>query len=243
MSARIGTSICRAVDRRPGRRRHRRDGADVVEVAVGEQDRLDLAHLPGGGEDPLRLLAGVDDEDAVGALAAQQEAVLGDRADREHLDVEAHRRALVALRAHPRPLAPPPQGHVDEVAGGDVEDEHEGAERQRGAERAFEDQQQQDEEDDGGDEAADDRAAPGRRQVGAGRRFAFGAGAGFRLGAAAGFGAACWCRCGRPGCRGACGGASSWSGPWPESNRSAAASRRSIRCRSGSKPRIGTSAG
>jgi hypothetical protein len=82
----------RAVDGRPGRRRHRRDGADVVEVAVGEQDRLDLAHRTGGGEDPLRLLAGVDDKHAVVALAPHQEAVLGNRPDREHLDVEAHRR-------------------------------------------------------------------------------------------------------------------------------------------------------
>ena len=91
MSARIGTSICRAVDRRAGRGGHRRDGADVVEVAVGEEDRLDLrpARLD-RGEDPLGLLAGVDDEHPVGALAAQQEAVLGERADREHLDVEAH---------------------------------------------------------------------------------------------------------------------------------------------------------
>ena len=69
MSASTGTSISRAVDRRPGRRRHRRDGADVVEVAVGEQDRLDLrpARLD-RGEDPLRLLAGIDDQQPVGAL-------------------------------------------------------------------------------------------------------------------------------------------------------------------------------
>ena len=59
----------RAVDRRPGRRRHRRDGADVVEVAVGEEDRLDLgAGRLDRGEDPLGLLAGVDDQQLVGAL-------------------------------------------------------------------------------------------------------------------------------------------------------------------------------
>ena len=52
-----------AVDRRAGRRGHRRDGADVVEVAVGEQDRLDLgADLLDRGEDPLGLLARVDDQ-------------------------------------------------------------------------------------------------------------------------------------------------------------------------------------
>ena len=35
-----------AVDRRPGRPRQRGDGADVVEVGVGEEDRLDLAPIP-----------------------------------------------------------------------------------------------------------------------------------------------------------------------------------------------------
>src|SRR6478672_7785634 len=76
-------------------------------------------------------------------------------------------RCLFFPRANSGPLAPPPHRHVDEVAGGDVEGEH-----------------------DGGDEAADDRAAPGRRQVAPLGRFALGAGAGFRLGAGAGFGAA-----------------------------------------------------
>src|SRR3954453_6104151 len=82
--------------------------------------------------------------------------------------------ALLPAGADPLPLAPPPEGHVDEVAGGDVEDEHEGAERERDTDRTFEDQQQQHGEDDGGGEPAHDRAAPGRRQVGAGSRFAFG---------------------------------------------------------------------
>ena len=102
MSASSGTSSSRAVDRRAGRRGDRRDGADVVEVAVGEQDRLDLAPISlDRGEDPLRLLTGVDDQDAVGALATQQEAVLGDRADGEHLDVEGH---YSLPGADPRPL-------------------------------------------------------------------------------------------------------------------------------------------
>ena len=104
MSASTRHLELRAVDRRPGRRRHRGDGADVVEVAVGEQDRLDLGPIASArGEDPLRLLARVDDEDAVGALAAQQEAVLGDRADGEHLDVEAIGSSLAsAIRARSR---------------------------------------------------------------------------------------------------------------------------------------------
>ena len=126
----------RAVDRRAGRLRHRGDGADVVEVAVGEEDRLDAhPHLLDRGEDALGLLARVDDQRPVGALAAKQEAVLGDRADGEHLDVE---RSLLLPRADPGPLPPPPHHRVDVVAGGDVEDEHEGAEGERRAERAVE---------------------------------------------------------------------------------------------------------
>src|SRR4051794_9884382 len=73
--------------------------------------------------------------------------------------------ALLPAGADPLPLAPPPQGHVDEVAGGDVEDEHEGAERQGDGDGTFEDRHQQGGEDHGGDEAAGDRAFPGRRQV------------------------------------------------------------------------------
>ena len=41
-------------------------------------------------EDPLGLLAGIDDQPAVGAVAAEDEAVLGHLADGEHADV--HRR-------------------------------------------------------------------------------------------------------------------------------------------------------
>ena len=153
----------RAVDGGAGRLGDRRDGADVVEVAVGEEDRLDRhAHLLDRGQDPLGLLAGVDDQRPVGAVAAQQEAVLGDRADREHLDIEAH---FLCPVADPRPLAPPPHRRVDVVAGRDVEDEHEGAEGERDADRRAEEQQQQDGEDGRGDHAAGDRAAPGRRAV------------------------------------------------------------------------------
>src|SRR5215212_3245731 len=85
--------------------------------------------------------------------------------DREHLDLEGHSGLLVAAGADPRPLAPPPHRHVDEVAGGDVEDQHEGAEEERGDERLLEDQDQQHGEDDGGEEAAQERAAPGRGQI------------------------------------------------------------------------------
>ena len=81
----------RAVDRGAGCGGDRGDGADVVEVAVGEQDCLDRPDRAGGGEDPLCLLTGIDDEDTIRTLATQQEAVLGERADGEHLDLESHR--------------------------------------------------------------------------------------------------------------------------------------------------------
>ncbi len=60
------------------------------------------ADLLDRGEDALGLLAGVDDQAAVGAVAAEQEAVLGDRADREHLDIEAHFLAGARIRARSR---------------------------------------------------------------------------------------------------------------------------------------------
>ena len=43
------------------------------------------------GENPLGLLAGVDDQAAVGAVAAEDEAVLGHLADGEHADVHTRR--------------------------------------------------------------------------------------------------------------------------------------------------------
>jgi hypothetical protein len=80
----------------------------VVEVAVGDEDRLDLR--PGRldrRQDPLLLLTGVDDQQPVGVLAPEQEAVLGDGTNREHLDVERHGqmvagRAVYSLRARIR---------------------------------------------------------------------------------------------------------------------------------------------
>ena len=137
-------------------------------MRIASAVRADLLEL---GEDPLRLLAGVDDQHPVGALAADEEAVLGDRPDGEHLDVESHaaRSALLA-GPDPGPLAFPPHHLVDVIAGRDVEDEHEGAEGEGGADRPLEEEQEQDEEDRRGDDAADDRAAPGRRRVVAWRR-------------------------------------------------------------------------
>src|ERR1700709_1752629 len=49
--------------------------------------------------------------------------------------------------ADPLPLAFAPHGHVDVVAGRDVEDEHEGAEDQRDRHRPFEQQDQDHDED------------------------------------------------------------------------------------------------
>ena len=62
----------------------RRDGADVVEVRVREEDRLDaVAVLVDGGDQALRLVAGVDHDRLRRAVAGGEEAVLGDRADGE----------------------------------------------------------------------------------------------------------------------------------------------------------------
>ena len=61
-----------AVDRGFGRGGDRRHGADVVEVAVGDENRLDAGSgLLDGGEDPLGLVAGVDDQQAIGALTPE----------------------------------------------------------------------------------------------------------------------------------------------------------------------------
>ncbi len=54
-----------AVDGRAGRAGHRRDRADVVEVAVREEDRLDLdVQRVDRLQQPLGLIAGVDDHRA-----------------------------------------------------------------------------------------------------------------------------------------------------------------------------------
>jgi hypothetical protein len=75
----------------------------VVEVAVRDQDRLDLdAHRLDRGEDAVGLVAGIDDQAAAGAFAAHDEAVLRDLPDREHLHVEAHRYSRARMRARSR---------------------------------------------------------------------------------------------------------------------------------------------
>ena len=58
-----------AVDRRAGGARDGRDGAHVVEVGVGEQDRLHVGvQLLDGADQALGLLAGIDDQRLPGAV-------------------------------------------------------------------------------------------------------------------------------------------------------------------------------
>ena len=91
MSRSTGHLELGAVDGRAGGPGDRRDGADVVEVGVGDEDRVDPdPELVDHVQDPLGLLARVDDQAAVGAVAAEDEAVLGHLADGEHAHV--HRR-------------------------------------------------------------------------------------------------------------------------------------------------------
>ena len=78
----------RAVDRHPAGARDGRDGADVVDVGVREQDRLGLdAELAHRGLQALGLVAGVDEQRLLGAVGANQVAVLLEGADREHAHV------------------------------------------------------------------------------------------------------------------------------------------------------------
>ena len=88
----------RAVHGGPRGPRHAGDRADVVKVAVGYEDRLDLhAQRASAGEQPLVLLAGIDDQRArARAVGAHQVAVLLDRADGEGADVGAFYRAMAA---------------------------------------------------------------------------------------------------------------------------------------------------
>src|SRR6185295_4053781 len=58
----------------------------------------------------------------------------------------AMRRSALLARPHPRPLPFPPHHLVDVIAGRDVEDEHEGAQGEGGADRPPEEQQEEDEE-------------------------------------------------------------------------------------------------
>jgi hypothetical protein len=69
----------------------RGDRADVVEVRVREQDRLDaVAEVLERFDQALRLVTRIDHDRLRGAVARGEEAVLGDRADGEAVDV--HRR-------------------------------------------------------------------------------------------------------------------------------------------------------
>ena len=64
---------------------HGSDRTDVVDVGVGEQDRVERHAQPlDRAQQLLRLVARIDDHRAVGAVAADQEAVLLDQPDREH---------------------------------------------------------------------------------------------------------------------------------------------------------------
>jgi hypothetical protein len=81
-----------AVHRGPGRRGHRRHRPDVVEVTVGDEDRVDPhPELLDRAEDAVGLLAGVDDQPPLGAVAPQHVAVLGHRTDGEGADVHQPR--------------------------------------------------------------------------------------------------------------------------------------------------------
>ena len=105
-----------AVDRRPGRLGHRGDGADVVEVAVGQQDRLELdPELVDRRKQARRLLAGIDDQALVGAVAAEDVAVLGDLADGQPADLHQPIFPLLALLARRLLLALP--ALVEEAVG------------------------------------------------------------------------------------------------------------------------------
>ena len=66
----------RAVDRRPSRARDRGDRADVIEVRVGQQDRLELLDPERVErlEQPLGLVAGIEDHGAVRALGSNDVA-------------------------------------------------------------------------------------------------------------------------------------------------------------------------
>jgi hypothetical protein len=81
----------RAVHRRARRPRDRRDSPDVVEVRVGQQDRVELdARVLDRPQQARRLLARVDHDRPVAALRPHEKAVLLHHAHREHPDVEGH---------------------------------------------------------------------------------------------------------------------------------------------------------
>ena len=79
----------RAVDRRSRCVRERGHRADVVDVRVRDQDRLDpRAQRADLRDQALGLIARVDQHGSVGARAGNQVAVLGERPDRETANFE-----------------------------------------------------------------------------------------------------------------------------------------------------------
>ncbi len=90
----------RAVDRRGRRPGHRRDRADMIEVRVGEEDRVERdARLLDRRQQSRRLLARVDDDRPIAALRAHEKAVLLHHPDGEHGDVEGHQSITSPSRA------------------------------------------------------------------------------------------------------------------------------------------------
>ena len=155
-----------AVDGGAGRLGDRGHGADVIEVAVGEQDRLELdSQLLDRRQQPRRLLAGIDDQALVGALAAEDVAVLGDRADGEAADLHRlSRSAPASWRSAPPGPWPAGAGRrtVRVVAERHVEDRGDHGQHDGACDRLAEDhrdrEQQQREE-----HAPLRRPRPGRR--------------------------------------------------------------------------------
>ena len=94
----------RAVDRRARRAGHGCHRADVVEVGVGEQDRVETdAELLDRAQQSVGLVAGIDQQRPVRAVAAHEPGVLLDRPDGEAADVHrqlpsAFSRASLAWR-------------------------------------------------------------------------------------------------------------------------------------------------
>ena len=115
-------------------------------------------------EDPLGLVAGVDDDAAVGPLATGDVAVLGDLADGERPDVHQPLPFFCADSLLLR-LAAVVEEALDVVAHRDVEGKHQRRERDRATGRLVEGHNQEDGEDDGADEGAVHGAPPGRRHV------------------------------------------------------------------------------
>ena len=67
-----------------------RDGTNVIEMAVCQPDRVDL-HARGANHpaDPLRLVAGIDEDATAGALVVEEIAVLLEWPDGHPLDLHA----------------------------------------------------------------------------------------------------------------------------------------------------------